>query len=83
VIQAEVTGQVFGVTTVATAADVGDDSTMVVEVQLMTCQLMECKLDGTWAEHPQYSLLKVLARLFSSSSLLPPIWLVRNQVISS
>jgi hypothetical protein len=29
---------------------VGDDSTMVVEVPLVTCQLMQCKLDGTSVE---------------------------------
>jgi hypothetical protein len=44
-----VTGQVFGVTPVAATDEVSDDSTMVVEVQLVTCQLMECKLDGTWS----------------------------------
>jgi hypothetical protein len=64
-IQAKVTGQVFGVTPVAIAADVGDDPTVVVEVQRVTCQLMECKLDGTSVEHPQYYLPKVLTRLFS------------------
>jgi hypothetical protein len=37
VIQAEVTGQVYGVTLVATAAEVVDDPTVVVEVQLVTC----------------------------------------------
>jgi hypothetical protein len=42
-----VTGKVFGVTPVAAAAEVSDDSTVVVEVQLMTCQLMECTLDST------------------------------------
>jgi hypothetical protein len=52
VIQAEVTRQVSGVTPVAVAAEVGDDSTVVVEVQLVTCQLMECKLDDTLVEHP-------------------------------
>jgi hypothetical protein len=39
------------VTHVAAAAEVGDDPTVVVEVQLMTCQLMECKLDGTLVQH--------------------------------
>jgi hypothetical protein len=34
--QAEVTGQVSGVTPVAAVAEVGDGSTMVVEVQLVT-----------------------------------------------
>jgi hypothetical protein len=47
-----VTGQVSGVTHVAAAAEMGDDSTVSVVVQLMTCQLMECKLDGTLVEHP-------------------------------
>jgi hypothetical protein len=70
-----VTGQVSRVTPVAAAAVMGDDSTMVVEVQLMTCQLMECKLDGTSVEHRQYYLPKVLTRLSFSSSPLPPIQL--------
>jgi hypothetical protein len=47
-------GQVSGVTPIAAAAEVGHDPTAVVEVQLMTCQLMECKLDGTSGEQPQY-----------------------------
>jgi hypothetical protein len=55
VLQAEVTRQVSGVTPVAAAAKVSDHSTVVVEVQLVTCQLMECKLDGTLVEHPQSS----------------------------
>jgi hypothetical protein len=44
------------------AAEVGGDSTAVmeVEVELVTCQLMECRLGGTSVEHPQYYLLKVL-----------------------
>jgi hypothetical protein len=83
VIQAEVTRQVSGVTPIAVAAKVGDDSTVVVEVQLMTCQLMECKLDGTSLEHPQYYLPKVLTRLSFSSSLLPPIWLGRDPLVQS
>jgi hypothetical protein len=60
-----VTRQVSGVTPVAVAAEVGDDSTMVVEVQLVTCQLMECKQDDTLVEHPQY---KALFLIFSSST---------------
>jgi hypothetical protein len=73
VIQAEATRQVSGVTPATAAAEVGDDPTMVVEVQLMTCQLMECKLGGTSVEHPQYYLPKVLTRLSFSYSLLLPI----------
>jgi hypothetical protein len=83
VLQAEVTRQVSGVTPVAAAAKVSDHSTVVVEVQLVTCQLMECKLDGTLVEHPQYYLLKVLTRLPFSSSLLPPKWLGRDPLIQS
>jgi hypothetical protein len=75
VVQAEVTGQVSGATPIAVAAEVGDDPIVVVEVQLMTCQLMECKLDGTSVEHPQYYLPEVMTRLSFSSSLLPPIQL--------
>jgi hypothetical protein len=78
VIQVEEMGQVSGVTPVAATVEVGDDPTIVVEVQLMTCQLMECKLDSTSVEHPQYYLSKVLTRLSFSSSLLPPIWLGRD-----
>jgi hypothetical protein len=37
VTQAEVIGQVSGVTPVVAAAEVGDDPTVVVEVQRMTC----------------------------------------------
>jgi hypothetical protein len=67
-----VTGQVPRVTPATAAAEVGDDPT-VVEVQLLTCQLMECKLGGTSVEHPQYYLPKVLTSLSFSSSLLLPI----------
>jgi hypothetical protein len=83
VIHAKVTGHVPGVTPVATAAEVGNDPTMVVEVQLVTCQLMECKLDDTSVEHPQYYLPKVLTRLSFSSSLLPPIRLGRDPLVQS
>jgi hypothetical protein len=78
-----VTGKVFGVTPVAAAAEVSDDSTMVVEVQLVTCQLMECKLDGTSVEYPQYYPPKVLTRFFFSSSLLLPIRLGRDPLVQS
>jgi hypothetical protein len=78
-----VTGQVSGVTPVVAAAEVSDDSTVVVEVQLLTCQLMECKLDGTSVEHPQYYLPEVLTRLSFSSSILPPIWLGRDPLVQS
>jgi hypothetical protein len=74
---------VSGVTPVAAAADVGDDSTVVVEVQLITCQLMECTLDDTSVQHPQYNPPKVLTRLFLSSSLLPPIRLGRDPLVQS
>jgi hypothetical protein len=77
VIQAEATRQVFWVTHVVATAEVGDDPTVVVEVQLMTCQLMECKLGGTSMEDPQYYLPKVLTKLFFSYSLLPPTGLGR------
>jgi hypothetical protein len=83
VIQAEVTGQVSGVTPVAAVAEVGDDSTVVVEVQLMTCQRMECKLYGTSVEDPHYYPPKVLTRLFFSSSLLLPIRLGRDPLVQS
>jgi hypothetical protein len=77
VVQAEETRQVSGVTpTVA----VGDDPTMVVEVELVTCQLLECKLGGTSVKHPQYYLLKVLTRP-SFSSLLRPIQLGRYPLV--
>jgi hypothetical protein len=78
-----VTGKVFGVTPVAAAAEVSDDSTMVVEVQLVTCQLMECKLDGTSVEHPQCYLSEALTSFSSSSSLLPPIRLGRDPLVQS
>jgi hypothetical protein len=77
VIHEEVARQVSGVTPVAVVANVGDDPTMVVGVQLMICQLMECQLGGTSVEHLQYYLLKVLTRLSFSSSLLLPIRLGR------
>jgi hypothetical protein len=71
-----VTGHVSGVT--PATAEVGDDPTMVVEVQFMTCQLMGWKLDSTSVEHPQYNLLKVLTRPSFSSSLLPSIRLGKD-----
>jgi hypothetical protein len=52
VIQAEENGQVSGVTPVASDAEVGGDPTVVVEVELVTCQLMECRLGSTSVEHP-------------------------------
>jgi hypothetical protein len=51
-------GQVLVVT--STATEVVDDPTMVVGMELMTCQLMECRLGGTSVEHPQYYLQEVL-----------------------
>jgi hypothetical protein len=84
VIHAEETGQVLGITPAAvepgqmpevTCADeVGGDPTMVmemeVEVELVTCPPIECRLGGTSVEHPQNYLLKVLTRPSSSSLLL-------------
>jgi hypothetical protein len=73
VILAEVTGSVSGVTPAMTgfgqvpevtfAAVVGGDPTIVmeVEVELLTCPSMECRLGGTLVEHPQYYLPKVLS----------------------
>jgi hypothetical protein len=70
VIQAEDTGQVSGVTptvavfgqasVVTSASEVFGDPTAVMEVALMTCQLMECTLGGTLAEHHEYYRQKVL-----------------------
>jgi hypothetical protein len=72
VIHAKVTGQVFGVTPVAIMTEVGDDPTVVVAVQLVTCQVMECKLDGTLVEYPQYYFSEgpdmALFLIFSSST---------------
>jgi hypothetical protein len=47
-------GQVLEVT--SDDVEVGDDPTMVMEVALVPCQLMECTLGGTSVEHPQYLL---------------------------
>jgi hypothetical protein len=58
---------------VASATEVDDDPTVVVEAALMTCQLMGCTLGGTLVEHPQYYLQKVLTMLSFSSSILLPI----------
>jgi hypothetical protein len=58
---------------VASAAEVDDDPTMVVEAAVVTCQLMGCTLGGTSVEHPQYYLQDVLMRLSFSSSLILPI----------
>jgi hypothetical protein len=41
-------------------AEVDGGPTVVVEMELVTCQLMECRLGGTSVEHPQYYLRKVL-----------------------
>jgi hypothetical protein len=38
------------------AVKVGDDPTMVVEVELMTCPLLDSRLGGTSVERPQYYL---------------------------
>jgi hypothetical protein len=55
---------------VASTAEVGGDPTAMMEVELVTCQWMECRLSGTLAEHPQYYHMKVL-RGPSFSSPLP------------
>jgi hypothetical protein len=50
VIQAEEIGQVSEVHLLLLSLDsaaVGNDPTAVMEVALMTCQLIECKLGGT------------------------------------
>jgi hypothetical protein len=57
-VQANETGHTPGVT--SAAAEVDGGPTAVVQVELMTCQLMECRLGGTLVEHPQYYLQKVL-----------------------
>jgi hypothetical protein len=75
VIQAEETRQASGITPAAAAA--GGDPTTVVEVTLVTCQLMECRLGGTLVEHPQYYLQKLLTRTSFSYSLLRSIRLGR------
>jgi hypothetical protein len=80
VIQAEETGQVSRVTS---TAEVGGESTMVMEVELMTFQLMECTLGGTSVEHSQYYLLKVLTRPSFSSPLLLPSKLSRYPLVQS
>jgi hypothetical protein len=58
VIQAKKTGQAPRVT--STTIEVGGGPTAVVEMELETCQLMECTLGDTLVEHPQYYLQKVL-----------------------
>jgi hypothetical protein len=85
VIQAEQIGQVSGITHAVTksrqspevtfTAKVGGDPTVVmeVEVELMTCPPMKCRLGGTSAEHPQYYHPKVLTSPSFSSPLLLPI----------
>jgi hypothetical protein len=61
------------VSVITSAAEVGGDPSAVMEVALVTCQLMECKLGGTSVEHPQNYLPKFLIRTSFSSSLLLPI----------
>jgi hypothetical protein len=75
VIQAKKTGQAPRVT--STTIEVGGGPTTVVEMELETCQLMECTLGDTSVEHPQYYLQKVLTWPSSSSSLLRLIRLSR------
>jgi hypothetical protein len=71
VIQVVDTGEVPRVTPIA--AEVGNDPTVVAEMGLVTCLLMECRLGGTSVEHSKYYLRKVLTRPSFSSSLLWPI----------
>jgi hypothetical protein len=63
VTQAEETGHVSRITpavarsrhaleVTSAAATVGDDPIVVMDMALMTCQLMECTLGSTLAEHP-------------------------------
>jgi hypothetical protein len=80
VIQAAETEQVHRVTSDA-AAHVGGGPTVVVEVELMICQLMQCRLGGTLVEHPQYYLREVLIRPSFSSSLIHPIQLGRYSLV--
>jgi hypothetical protein len=68
---------------VTSAAEVGGDPTAMMEVALVTCQLMDCKLGGTSVEHPQNYLSKVLTRPSFSSSLLLPIELCRYPLVQS
>jgi hypothetical protein len=68
---------------VTSDAEVGGDPTVVMEMALMTCQLMECKLSGTSVEHPQHYLPKVLTRPSFSSPLLLPIDLGRYHLRKS
>jgi hypothetical protein len=79
VIHAMDIGEVSRVTPVV--AEVGDDPTVVVEMGLVTCLLMECRLGGTLVEHFKYYLRKVLTRLSFSSSLLQPIRLGRYPLV--
>jgi hypothetical protein len=89
VIQSEETGQVSEITPsvaepgqaheVTFAAEVGGGHIVVmeVEVELVTCPPMKCRLGDTSAEHPQYYHLKVLTSPYFSSPLLLPIELGR------
>jgi hypothetical protein len=92
VVQAEETGQVSAVTYVAAefghasevtyaAVEVGGDPNVVVE--LVTYQLMECRLGGTSVVHPQYYLSKVLTQPSFSSPLLLSIKLCRYPLVQS
>jgi hypothetical protein len=68
-------GQVSGVT--SATAKVGDDPAVVMEVALVNCRLIECRLGDTLVERPQYYLQKALTRPSFSSSLLRSIRLCR------
>jgi hypothetical protein len=58
---------------------VGNAPTTVME--LVTDQLLECRLGGTLVEHPLYYFLKVLTRPSFSSHVLLPIKLVPSYSI--
>jgi hypothetical protein len=84
VIQDEETGQVSGITPTAVesgqasevtfaATEVDGDATLVMEIALVTCQMMECKLGSTSTEHPQYYHPKVLTQPSFLSPLPLPI----------
>jgi hypothetical protein len=49
------------VSVVTPATEVGGDPTTVMEVALVTCQVMEYRLGDTSVEHPLYCLPKVLS----------------------
>jgi hypothetical protein len=76
VVQAYENGQMHRVP--FAAAEVGDGPTVAVEVEIITCLLVECRLGGTSVVHPQYYLPKVLTWPSSSSSPVHPSKLGRH-----